>query len=430
MNVSQWLLILCIGIPLLLAAFNRLRMDLAALTIAVLLGMLQFIGFGILGSLQTPQASIEAIAGFSQPVVMTLISLFIITKALEKQGITTWLAGRVSRLGGKSEPLTIAILTGASAFLSLFMNNVAAGALVLPAALCVANQSGIKAGKLLIPVAYGSLLGGMATYFTTANIIMADMVLASNAGLKPIDFLDFLPTGGLITLGGIAFLAIFGKSLLPNSPQHVDLCQPDINTHPPIKPLSAGITVGVALTALAASIAGVPVYLATLAGAVLLMVVRVISVQEAYHSVEWPAIFLIAGMYTASQGIIHTGLAALLAQNVLSLTAHFGGFGVAVTGFLLAAIINQFIGGQVTAYVVGPVMLSAAAHLNVDLRAVAVAVAIGCSTSFLTPIAHPVNMLMVVPGGYRFSDFIRTGCWLTLIALLLLGIGLKIFWGL
>ena len=96
------------------------------------------------------------------------------------------------------------------------MNNLAAGALLLPSAIEAARRTGIQPSKLLIPVAYGSLLGGAATYFTTANIIVSDLLTIASPPQAPLGILDFTPTGGLIAIAGIAFLALFGPRLLPN----------------------------------------------------------------------------------------------------------------------------------------------------------------------------------------------------------------------
>ncbi len=87
-------------------------------------------------------------------------------------------------------------------------------------------------------------------------------------------------------------------------------------------------------------------------------------------------------------------------------------------------------GGQVTALVAGPVTISAAISLGVNPQAVAVATAIGCSAAFLTPMAHPVNILMMAPGNYRFTDFFKIGWPLLLICFGMLLFGMKLFWGL
>src|SRR5579859_5289381 len=216
MTFSQIFVIVIVLVPLLLVAMERLRVDVAALLIAATLGIAQLLGAGVLGPPDTPAAASKAMSGLSQSVVITLISLFIMTRCLDKTGVTRWIARRVVAISGQSETRLIVVFTATTALLSLFMNNLAAGALLLPSAMDVSRRTGIKPSKLLIPVAYGSLLGGVATYFTTANIIMSDLLTAANPPQAPLHVLDFTPTGGLIALAGIAFLALVGKRLLPD----------------------------------------------------------------------------------------------------------------------------------------------------------------------------------------------------------------------
>jgi di/tricarboxylate transporter len=198
----QIIVILVVLIPLALVVTNRLRADVAALTITVILGAAQFMGLAVLGAANTPRDVVKAISGFSQPVVITLLSLFIVTQCLDKTGVTRWIAQRILAVGGQSETRLIVLLTTAGALLSLFMNNLAAGALLLPTAMDVSRRTGIKPSKFLIPVAYGSLLGGSATYFTTANIIVSDLLTTAVPPQAPLGVLDFTPTGGLIAIAG------------------------------------------------------------------------------------------------------------------------------------------------------------------------------------------------------------------------------------
>ena len=165
MLFSRIFVVLVVLVPLLLVALDRLRVDVAALLIAALLGLAQFLGMGVLGPPNHPHDAVVAISGFAQPVVITLLSLFIITRTLERTGVTYWIAGRVIAIGGRSERRLIFLFATVTALLSLFMNNLAAGALMLPSAISVSRRTGVSSSKLLIPVAYGSLLGGVRYLF-------------------------------------------------------------------------------------------------------------------------------------------------------------------------------------------------------------------------------------------------------------------------
>ena len=610
MTFSQLFLIFVVAIPLILVTLDRLRPDLAALLIAVIMGLGQFLGLGLLGAEHTPQDAIKAFSGLSEPVVFTLLSLFIITHSLHKSGATRWIARRIVDFGGRSERRLIVLYAATTAFLSLFMNNLAAGALLLPSAMETCRRTGIKPSKLLIPVAYGSLLGGTATYFDTTSIIVSNLLASANPPQAMLHILDFTPTGGLIVLAGIAFLGLFGPRLLPerepppelmmtrhtasdledyyqlperlweavvlpDSPlankslaesgigeqlgltvagvwhgQHAifsptpeqiihptdillvvgreervqqltqmgmkigredtnnhvgargvllieampaprsqalghTLCEQEFRTQydftvlalyrdgrsyrtgvgdlklkigdsllmigtreklkrlhnspdfivlepdtsdQPVQRLQAGLTVGVIAAGVIASILGMPVHFSMLVGALLLLISGMLSMEEAYRAIEWPVIFLIAGMYSVSLAMVHTGLAQRIGEIVVTIVTPLGPLGLAAGAYLLTALLAQVMGGQVTQLVTGPIMISAAISLGTSPQAVAVATAIGCEAAFFIPFAHPINILMITPANYEFKDFFRIGWRLTIVCFLTLLVGLVLFW--
>jgi di/tricarboxylate transporter len=187
---------------------------------------------------------------------------------------------------------------------------------------------------------------------------------------------------------------------------------------------------GLVAAAVAASIAGIPIYIAVLSAAVISLLLRVIPPDESYQSIEWQAIFLIAGMYAVSIATVQTGLAGQLGSLFISLAKPFGALGLAASAYLLTGLLTQIVGGQVAALISGPIAISAAVTMGVNPAAVAVATGIGCSASFLTPMAHPVNILMIAPANYRFHDFFRIGWLLTVLSFIVLMLGMHLFWGL
>jgi di/tricarboxylate transporter len=96
---------------------------------------------------------------------------------------------------------------------------------------------------------------------------------------------------------------------------------------------------------------------------------------------------------------------------------------------LVASILSQIMGGQFEMLMTGPIAISAAIQYGISPQAVALAVAIGCSNSFLTPMAHPANLLMMAPGGYKFTDFLKIGWWMFILAFVMLLAGMVLFWG-
>jgi di/tricarboxylate transporter len=471
-----------------------------------------------------------------------------------------------------------------------------------------ARRTRVSPSKLLIPVAYGSLLGGTATYFTSANIIVSSLLQSAHPAQQPLKFLDFTATGGLIAIAGLIFLGLSAYRLLPDRRPSVeqslarltgteleeayalserlwegrirhssslvgcslkdsqigeklgivivamrqdsrDFAPPpltqalrandvllivgrqervsklgelgiqvkpeeqtltnlgltllelapaprssligktlkEINFHgqygflavallrgqrsyrtdvanipieagdsllivgrrrdipalhrtadfiifeedPSDMPLNKRRTIwalGIMVAAIAASVAGVPVYLAMLTAAVVAFLSGGLTVEEGYQAVEWQAVFLIAGMYVVSTAMVETQLAGVVGDRLLAVVEPLGPLGLAAGAYLLTGILTQFMGGQVTALVTGPITISAAIQMGVNPQAIAVATAIGCSASFLTPLAHPVNILMITPGHYSFGDYFRSGWMLTIISFIMLLVGMVLFW--
>ncbi len=128
----------------------------------------------------------------------------------------------------------------------------------------------------------------------------------------------------------------------------------------PVNRKEAILAIIIVLAGIAASIAGAPVYLAMLASAVLVLLAGKLSMEDAYRSVEWQAVFLIAGMYVVSDAMVETRLADLLGNYMLPLVRPFGALGLAAGAYLLTSILTQVIGGQVTALITGPITISAA----------------------------------------------------------------------
>ena len=123
-----------------------------------------------------PDAALLSIAGFGQPLVLILIGLFILTQALSRNGVMLWLGSTLAAAAQRSVSRLIFLFTFSAALLSLLMNNVAVGSLLLPSAIQASRKSHVRPSRLLIPIAFGTALGGMATYFTTANIVLSQIL--------------------------------------------------------------------------------------------------------------------------------------------------------------------------------------------------------------------------------------------------------------
>ncbi len=198
---DQIIVVVVLLVALVLFITERIRYDIVAL-----LALLTLVIVGIL-------PGDEAFAGFGHPAVITVAGVLVISQALINSGVVDAIARQMLRVGG-GPVVQVAALTGLTALCSAVMNNVAAVALLMPVAIQMARKHGNSPSLLLMPLAYGSLLGGMMTLIgTPPNIIISSF--RQEALGEPFHMFDFLPAGAGVALVGIAYMALVGWRLIP-----------------------------------------------------------------------------------------------------------------------------------------------------------------------------------------------------------------------
>lgn len=589
--------IVIIVIAIILLVGSRLRPDLIALMVMLALGLTQVV------------SSSEVFSGFSSSAVMTILGISMISVALQQTGAANALGKLIYRIGGENETLSVLFVTLSSAVLSLFMNNIAAVGVLLPAVMSLSRRSRISPSRLLIPLAFGTILGGMATLLTTANIIVSGALKQAN--LESFGLLDYFPVGGPVALVGILYLVTLGRKLLPariakdsegitrlserlqkqyfpdqrfrrvrilpespmaglsiqkggweseagiqivavhrgkkifnTTPPRMkieandillitgavsdsvitplglvddssntvtttlindeeplaevmitphsrmigkNICEIDIRNRlglnvlgiwrhsKPItvnfnrltlqfgdalliqgaadqihslhhdhdlmlleedpdtvfRPKKIGLALAITLVTLTfASMDIYPVALVIITGAVILMLTGCMSITDAFQRIEWKPIFLIAGMWPLTIAIQKTGLAENAIQAVIPLLGSISPVWVVAAFLFFSMLVALFISGPVAPIVIIPVALQAAQSLGIDPHPIAMAVALGCSLAFIFPVSHPVNVMVMNPGGYKLKDFARVGIPLTLIAYLTILLMITWIWAL
>lgn len=574
-------IILIAAVVLLLA--NRLRPDVIALGVALALGLTGVV---------TPE---ESLSGFSHPAVLTLIALFAITQGLTQRGATRLITSALSRLGrGDETRLLVGTMVG-GAFLSLFMNNVAAAAVLLPPVSDAAARARVPPARLMMPLAFATCLGGMATLLTTGNLVVSAAL--QEAGYRPYGLLDFVLVGLPIVVAGILYMVTVGRRLLsrlsdvdalaapepkpeltvqyalrervvqfrvgpeaaivgktlgqselgsrlgltvmaiqrrgrfiwtpgpdeavrsgdalvvvgraertsqvagpgivvespdqalaeleaggpswievvlpPRSryvgqtlrelgfrgryeanvvaiwhggrsvrtdvanlalqhgdallihagPRSLSLLRRDsellvLRSEQPerLNPAGAALSAFIfAATLLVAAVGWLPPTEAMMLGFLATVLTRRISMEEAYRAIDWRVIFVVAGMLPLSIGMIRTGLGAEAGRLVVGALSGFGPLAVAAGLLVITLLLSQALSAQVVAVIMAPIAIGAARSLGADPRAMAMIVALASGASFLTPTAHPVNLLVMGAGNYRASDYARVGLGLAVL---------------
>jgi di/tricarboxylate transporter len=190
-------------ISLILFISEVIRMDLVALLV---LGALAVTGL---------VDSNQAFAGFSNSAVITVWAMFILSEGLTRTGIADIIGRQMMRFGGSREVPLIFVIMITGAVLSAFMNNIGVAALMLPVVVEVARRTGVAASRLLMPLAYSTLLGGLTTLIgTPPNLLVSESLVLG--GHEPFALFDFTPLGGAVMVIGVIFVVLAGRFLLPN----------------------------------------------------------------------------------------------------------------------------------------------------------------------------------------------------------------------
>lgn len=621
MTVEMWIVLIILAAAIVLFITEWLRVDVVALGVVVAL---------MLTGILTPE---QAISGFANTAVITIASLFVIGGAVMQTGLAGTIGQRILQVAGDKPFRLTLVITLAVALLSSVMSDAGTVAVLLPATISLALSAKISPSKLLIPLAYGALLGGAMTLIgTPPNIIVSDLL--REAGLTAFKFFDYTPIGVVILIAGVVFMITVGRRLLPdNMPSQdvqrvetpdelVDLYRlpdnlfrlrvrrgsnlvgqtlaatqlgsdfgvtvlnilrpskaatlprlddigldvprrdqegipptPDVTfktgdlliaqgissdiSHaaaywnlgvlprqaeseydfvtdeigiaevilPPRSSLvgktlvdvqfgsrykltvlginrpessesldlketvlrfgdsllvqgpwsailalrkrrrdfvvmgapedmvtaSARTKAPIALLILAgmlvAMITGLlPVAAASMLAALLMILSGCLKIDEAYESIDWKSIVLIAGMLPMSIALAEVGLVDRVAQGLIDLLGSSGPTMVLGGLFILTSVFTQVLSNTTTTVLIAPIALAAASNLGVQPYAFMMGVAVAASMAFATPVASPVNTLVMGAGSYRFSDYARSGVPMILLTLVLSLLILPLLW--
>jgi di/tricarboxylate transporter len=600
-------------LALLLFATEPVPVDVTAIGVMVTLMLVQplstfFVGAGLLAEpiIYFESYPNDGLSGFANTATITVLAMFILSEGVQRTGVIQILGAKISTVTENSLNRQLGATIGVVGPISGFINNTAAVAILLPMVTDLAERGGTSPSKLLLPLSYASMFGGMLTLIGTSTNILASELSGRLIG-RPFSMFEFTALGLIVSVVGTAYLLTVGKVLTPerikpetdlteefemadyltevvvreDSPLvgqqvqralvdtdfDVDLIQLirdgevfleplgpkeihggdvfalrtdrdtllelldvegldivpvtvdedeletaeggqnlvevvvapgsslvgeslatmsfrqrynasvlalrrggevlrrrldnislrvgdtllvqgttgsierlDVNRDFIVAqtverhdfreqkiPLAVGIVAGVvALAALDI----LPIVVSALAGALAMVVTRVLRPTELYDAVQWDVIFLLAGVIPLGIAMETSGAAALLANFVVLTGELLPLVGVLAVFYVVTALLTNVISNNASVVLMIPVAVEAARTLGANAFAFILAVTFAASTAFMTPVGYQTNLFVYGPGGYRFSDYIRVGGPLQLIFAAVTTVGIVAIWGL
>ncbi|MEH6452114.1 MAG: SLC13 family permease [Psychromonas sp.] len=594
-----------LALTIFLFASEWVRLDITALGVIIALAL-----SGIL----TPN---EALSGFGNSLVILIAGLFIVGEALFKTGVAAGAGEQIVLLAKGSKLMALVLVMLVVAFLSAFMSSTGAVAILIPVVLSMSKRLGLAPSVIMMPLAFGALMGGMLTLIGTPPNLAVSQALQNSTG-KGFGFFEFAPFGAAILILGVIYIVLINvtklarktdkpidesrltlahlsgkyninglihrisiprhspligltiaeaglrskyrvtvlayrkkdggkreiKEVLSNTrmiagdeffvmARNIDLqllnkaeqvmlldwsldesrflnrevglaelmVEPDSGfIGQTIKEIGVRTRSGLSVTAIkrkgeiivtnafdeklevgdillaiggwdsisrleknqrdflllhvpeefesvapnrqyagrAQLIMGsmvalltfspLPAVMVVIIAAVAMVLSGCLSMPQAYKSINWPSVVVIAGMLPMALALNKTG-GIVLATDFLSSLLQGQSMLIVLTGlFIITSLFSQFISNTATTVLMAPVAIAMAQNLGLSEMALLMTVAIAASTAFATPVASPVNMLVMAPGEYRFIDFIKTGTPLIAISLAVTLIMIPIFY--
>ena len=421
MTASQLITLAVLAAVVVALIRDRLRSDIVALA-----GAATLLVTGVV-------RPVEVQSAFASPAIIALASLFVIAYAMELSGLLDATIRRVTalcqRIGKSGLWLLIALCGSASAFL----NNTPIVVLGAPVVRDVAQSLGLSPKRFLIPLSYAAVLGGCCTLIgTSTNLLVSDMAVV--AGQPRFGIFEITPVGVAVALTGGVYLLLFshklvrgGEAQIPPAGAELDTVEPGLAggqvgsvlpfaKQVPLRPVRAvaSVSVFVAVVALA-SFNVAPIAACAFGGAVLLIVLRIITPDEAYSGLRPEVLMLIAGMVVLGIALDVTGLAARVTDGLIAGLDGLSPLMALVIIYGATLFATELLSNATVAVLFTPIAVSLAEALGVSPRPFLVAVMIAGSAAFATPFGYQTNVLVYQMGSYNYVDFLRVGIPLNLV---------------
>lgn len=395
---------------------GKLRADIVALA-----------GAGVLLATRTVRP-VEVQGAFASPAIIALAALFVIAYAMELSGLLGLIIRNSVRLCARLGAAGLWIVIGLAGGASAFLNNTPIVVLAAPVVRDVAESMRLSPKRFLIPLSYVTILGGACTLIgTSTNLLVNDM--ATKGGQPAFGMFEITPVALIIGLAGGIYLFMFGDRLLSSAAsdapvgdnimgeQHAPGDDPSlVPLDRPFHPVKAFTSLAVFVAVVAGAALGVaPIAATAFSGAVLLVLVRNLSADEAYRGLRPDVLFLIAGMVVVGTSLEVTGLAGAATDSVVVWTHALGPLFALALIYGATLFLTEILSNAAVAVLLTPVAIALAESLGVSPRPFLIAVMMAASAAFATPFGYQTNVLVYQVGRYTYMDFVKIGVPLNLL---------------
>jgi anion transporter len=369
----------------------------------------------------------DIFTGYNSTTIILLAGMMVLGSSLFHTGITDVIGEKMVKITGKNERNIILATLIVSFLISGVCSNIGVMVAMAPLVTAMCISAGVGPSRSLLALLFGAQFGGFLTLVGVGSNASAASVM-SEMGYKPFGFFTITPFGIGVCILGTLYFTFIGSKLIPDTGYIPEFADTEKKTLDKKKAMIAGITMLCVLVVIAMNPKNVPMHVAAVVGALVVVGTKCMSVKDAIHAIDWNCLILVGSLTAISTGVQNSGAGDAMAKMILNILGdHPSTFMITTVIFFAAALLTQVMSNIPTILLFLPIGFSIAQAINVSPYAVAMVITLAGAASYATPFAAPQNMMTVGWTHYKFSDFIKIGIPMVLITYLVVVIAIPIF---
>lgn len=348
-------------------------------------------------------------SGYNSTTIVLLAGMMVVGSSLFHSGVTDIIGQKMVKITGKSERNIILVTLVVSCVLSAVCSNIGVMVAMAPLVTAMCISAGHGPSKSLLALLFGAQFGGFVTLVGVGSNASAAGVMA-DLGYEPFGFFAITPFGIGICILGTLFFTFVGSRYLPDTGYVPEFAKTEKKEFDKKKALICCITMAAVLVVIASGSKKVPMHIAAVVGALIIVGSGCMTVQDAIKAIDWNCLVLVGALSAISTGIKNCGAGDAVANLIINILGESPSpFMISTVIFFAAVILTQVMSNIPTILVFMPIGLSIAEKIGVSPYPIAMIITLAGAASYATPFAAPQNMMTVGWTKYKFMDFMKIG---------------------
>ena len=348
-------------------------------------------------------------SGYNSTTIVLLAGMMVVGSSLFHSGVTDVIGEKMIKVTGKSEQNIILATLIVSCLLSSVCSNIGVMVAMAPLVTAMCISAGIGPSKALLCLLFGAQFGGFVTLVGVGSNASAAGVM-QELGYKAFGFFDITPFGIGICVLGTCYLTFIGRKFLPDTGYIPEFARTEKKPLDKKKAIVCCSTMAAVLVVIASGSKTVPMHIAAVVGALIIVGTGCMTVQDAIKAIDWNCLVLVGALSAISAGIKDCGAGDAVANLIIQILGENPSpFMISTVIFFAASILTQVMSNIPTILVFMPIGLSIAEQIGVSPYPIALIITLAGAASYATPFAAPQNMMTVGWTKYKFLDFVKVG---------------------